>query len=202
MRALFLDLAHHDGSVACVTETATIVRRAVDKRLRDDGLLPLIEETLAAAGWRAEDLTHLACVTGPGGFTSLRVAVAAANALAWERGIPVKTIHGSDLWVARSLTPDAVWLHSTRQDQLFARGLGALASLCPEPALRTITELLAIVPAGSSFLGELIEPHAQALASLKLQPAGLRPIEEVLPALLAAAPEAPAPVDPWYGRGY
>lgn len=202
MRALFLDLAHHDGSVAGVTETATVVRYAVDKRLRDDGLLPLIDEVLAAAGWHHEDLTHLACITGPGGFTSLRVAVAAANTLAWERGIPVKTIHGSDLWRARCETPDVLWLHSTRQDQLFARGFGALACISAEPALRTIQELLQSVPAGTAWMGEMIEPHAQALASLQLQPAALKPIEEVLPAVLAAAPEAAAPVDPWYGRGY
>jgi tRNA threonylcarbamoyl adenosine modification protein YeaZ len=202
MRALFLDLAHHDGSVACVTDAATAVRRAVDKRLRDDGLLPLIDEVLVAAKWRYEDLTHLACVTGPGGFTSLRVAVAACNALAWERGIPVKTVHGSELWRARCAAPDVLWLHSTRQDQLFARGFGALAAVSPEPALRTIDELLKTVPAGSPWMGEMIDPHAQALASLTLAPAALRSIEEVLPALLAAAPEAAAPVDPWYGRGY
>ncbi len=202
MKALFLDLAHHDGSVACVTAQETIVRRAVDRRLRDDGLVPLINEVLQEANWTAEDLTHVACITGPGGFTSLRVAVAAANALAWERKIPVLPIHGSELWRARLDSPDALWLHSTRLDQLFVRGLGALAPLWPEPTLQTLNAILNQAPVGAPWAGELIPAHAETLASLQLTPAKLRPIESVLPTLLQGAKEAQAPIDPWYGRGY
>lgn len=199
---LFLDLAHHDGSVACVTEKETIVRRAVDRRLRDDGLVPLIDEVLKEARWTAEDLTAIGCITGPGGFTSLRVAVATANALAWERKIPVLPVHGSDLWAARLESADALWFHSTRLDQVFARGLGAHAALWPEPALKTLTDILASAPKTAAWVGELIPAHAEALASLQLQVATLRPIETVLPGLLAVAAPAPAPIDPWYGRGY
>ncbi len=202
MKILFLDLAHHDGSVACVTEKQTIVRRVVDRRLRDDGLVPLIDEVLAEAKWKAEDLTSIACVTGPGGFTSLRVAVATANALAWERKIPVRAVHGSDLWAARLESPDALWFHSTRLDQVFARGFGTHATLWSDPALKTLNDILAAAPKGAAWVGELIPAHAEALAPLGLLPAALKSIEEVLPDLLARAPEAPAPIDPWYGRGY
>lgn len=202
MRILFLDLAHHDGSVACVTETETIARRAVDQRLRDDGLVPLIDEVLAAAQWKAEDLTAIGCITGPGGFTSLRVAVATANALAWERKIPVRAVHGSDLWAARLTSPDALWFHSTRLDQVFARGFGQHARLWPEAGLQTLDTILKAAPQGSAWMGELIPTHAEKLAPLRLVPAPLKPVEEVLPGLLAHASGSAAPIDPWYGRGY
>ena len=51
-------------------------------------LIPLLEELLAEAGHRFADLDGLAVVTGPGNFTGLRLAVAAARGLALGLGIP------------------------------------------------------------------------------------------------------------------
>lgn len=51
-------------------------------------LIPLIEGLLAEAGLRFADLEGLAVVTGPGNFTGLRLAVAAARGLALGLGVP------------------------------------------------------------------------------------------------------------------
>lgn len=51
-------------------------------------LIPLLEELLGAAGHGWSDLDGLAVVTGPGNFTGLRLAVAAARGLALGLGIP------------------------------------------------------------------------------------------------------------------
>jgi tRNA threonylcarbamoyladenosine biosynthesis protein TsaB len=202
MRTLFLDLAHHDGAVAVVDDDRTLALRAADHRLRDDGLVPLLEAVLAEAGLSFETLTHIACVTGPGGFTSLRVAVAACNALAWERTIPILPIHGSDVMRARVEGADLLWLHSTRNDQLFARGFGALATHFSEPTLSRADALLSLPLQGTPWAGELIPAQREFLAPLGLIEAPLRPIAAVLPALLANAKPAKAPIDPWYGRGW
>ncbi|MEM1314951.1 MAG: tRNA (adenosine(37)-N6)-threonylcarbamoyltransferase complex dimerization subunit type 1 TsaB [Pseudomonadota bacterium] len=49
---------------------------------------PMIAEVLAEAGLRAPDLGGVVVCTGPGNFTSLRIAVAAARGLALGAGRP------------------------------------------------------------------------------------------------------------------
>lgn len=51
-------------------------------------LLPLLEEALAAGGAEWRDLDGLAVCTGPGNFTGIRIAVAAARGLAMSLEIP------------------------------------------------------------------------------------------------------------------
>ncbi|MDB6453866.1 tRNA (adenosine(37)-N6)-threonylcarbamoyltransferase complex dimerization subunit type 1 TsaB [Falsirhodobacter sp. 20TX0035] len=51
-------------------------------------LIPLLEEVLADAGKRWSDLDALAVGTGPGNFTGVRIAVAAARGLALGLDIP------------------------------------------------------------------------------------------------------------------
>jgi len=104
MRYLFLDLASHSGLLACVEDQTIKASEPVDHRIGDHELIPLFEKTLDAAGWKAADLTHIACVIGPGGFMSLRVAVAFANTLIHQLKIPGAGIHLSDLCAARSFS--------------------------------------------------------------------------------------------------
>lgn len=105
MRYLFLDLASHSGLLACVEDQTIKASEPVDHRIGDHELIPLFEKTLDAAGWKAADLTHIACVIGPGGFMSLRVAVAFANTLMHQLKIPIAGIHLSDLYAARAPHP-------------------------------------------------------------------------------------------------
>jgi tRNA threonylcarbamoyladenosine biosynthesis protein TsaB len=56
----------------------------------DADLLPSrVGACLAAAGWKISDVDVIACAVGPGGFTSIRVAVALARALALAADRPV-----------------------------------------------------------------------------------------------------------------
>lgn len=52
------------------------------QRHHDDQLFPSIERQLALAGVRVTDLTRVAVAIGPGSFTGLRVAIAAAQGIA------------------------------------------------------------------------------------------------------------------------
>ncbi len=51
-------------------------------------LMPMLEELLAGAGLGWRDLDVIGVGTGPGNFTGIRVAVAAARGLALSLGIP------------------------------------------------------------------------------------------------------------------
>ena len=105
MKTLYLDLASHDGLLACVDEKTIVASHAIDHRIGDHELIPLFQRTMQEAGWRNEELTHVACVVGPGGFMSLRVAVAFANTLIHELKIPGVGVHLSELFFARIPSP-------------------------------------------------------------------------------------------------
>lgn len=61
---------------------------ATDSRL-DDDLLPAIARLCARCAAAPSDLGAVAVSCGPGGYTSVRMAVACAGAIARARGIPV-----------------------------------------------------------------------------------------------------------------
>ena len=61
-------------------------------------LMPLLEEVLAEGGIGWADLTALAVGTGPGNFTGVRIAVAAARGLALGLGIPAIGVTGLRRW--------------------------------------------------------------------------------------------------------
>lgn len=63
-----------------------------EKGREAEDLLPKIKSLLAEQKKRLHDLTGILAVTGPGSFSSLRVGVAAANALSYALNIPLRTL--------------------------------------------------------------------------------------------------------------
>lgn len=202
MRILFLDVASHEGLIAAVTADAVVASQSVDHRIGDRDLVPAIDAVLKAAGWKHGEITNVACVTGPGGFTSVRVGVSAANAFAWALGIPACGVHLSDLYAARVAYRDCIWLHSTKKNALFLRGFGTYASLAPDAQLHTLDDALRVIPTDAPLIGELISEH-QAVFVVRgqhLQP--LLSIADVLPSFLAKQRYDQKTLQPWYGRGW
>ena len=101
VHTFFLDLASHSGSLICVDDDRVVASVTIDHRVDDAALVPHAEGVLSAAKWNYTDLTQIACVVGPGGFTSLRVAVALSNTLSHELKIPLCGVHLSELYAAR-----------------------------------------------------------------------------------------------------
>jgi len=76
--------------VALVTAGAVVAERGeTGARGHAERLVPLLEATLAEAGWAWSSIDRLAVAVGPGSFTGVRLAVAAARALALALDRPV-----------------------------------------------------------------------------------------------------------------
>lgn len=206
-RILFLNLGSHNGILACVTESAVVHSQSVDHRIDDAVLVELIEKLLSDAQWTYQDLTQIACVVGPGGFTSLRVAVACANTLSWSLKIPVTGIHLSNLYLARCpksevRSPDVWWLHSTKKKELFIRGFGTHTSRVPDPVCIATDALSSFVHADDCWMGELIPDHQTLIDDIGARAAPLLPLHDILPSFLGAQSYEKRMLEPWYGRNW
>lgn len=212
MKCLFLDIASHKGLLACVSENAVVASQEVDHKISDADLIPAVENLLKTASWSYQDLTHVACVTGPGGFTSLRVAVAYANVLADQLNIPLAGIHLSEVYLARNLStlhpitqpPEDVghrvwgvgmyWFHSTKKTELFARG-----GEWKEPTLVSLDQLTQSLPESAQWMGELLPEHQE---HINREQAKLQNLQDILPDFLSRLSFEKKPLVPWYGRGW
>ena len=67
-------------------------------RGRGTALAARIQQVLGDAGCAAEQLSAVACVTGPGSFTGLRVAIATAQGLARGLDLPTVPIDATFAW--------------------------------------------------------------------------------------------------------
>ncbi|MBU2213474.1 tRNA (adenosine(37)-N6)-threonylcarbamoyltransferase complex dimerization subunit type 1 TsaB [Patescibacteria group bacterium] len=207
MRCIFLDIASHSGIVAMVREKEVVASREVSTRIRDHELIPLVEGLLEEVEWKYEDLTHVACVVGPGGFTSLRVAVSFANTLIDQLEILGVGIHLSEVYFARDSgsaclparqgirNQDVFWLHATKRDSLFVKG-----GEWTEPTLVTLEEFKEKVPQEAQWMGELLDEQLEELASKQLVQAELKPVAKVLPQFISQLKFTSKPLEPWYGR--
>ena len=55
-------------------------------------LMPMIKQLLDSTGMKTADLTHIACASGPGSFTGLRIGAGTAKALAYALDIPIVAV--------------------------------------------------------------------------------------------------------------
>jgi len=212
MQYLFLDIASHKGLLACVTENAVVSSLEVGHKISDADLIPAVENLLKDAKWSYQDLTHIACVTGPGGFTSLRVAVTYVNVLADQLSIPLTGVHLSEVYSARNLfsqhpitqPPEGVergawgegiyWLHSTKKQELFVRG-----GEWKEPTLVTLDQLTSSLPTSAQWMGELLPEHQ---AQINREESQLKNLTDILPEFVSQLSYDKKPLEPWYGRGW
>lgn len=189
---------------------------ACDPTHRDDSLLPAIDRALRSLGRRSSDLSTVIVSIGPGGFTSLRIACAAAKMLALSTGATLFAVpsarvvaHGASvglgpLGVALGSKGDDAWIECFADNQehaplgkpglMGAQDLGTLAAL-------GITRLLA-----DQFLPRAMRDSAVAVGITVHHPVfcaraclgAARGGDEILPgALTPIYPRPPEAVRKW-----
>lgn len=98
---LAIELSQRSGGVAVVTGEGDLVARSVTGGRREkDELVPAIRDALDAANVSVPELATVAVDVGPGGFTGLRISIAAAQALGEIPGATVVGVPGAEVAVA------------------------------------------------------------------------------------------------------
>jgi tRNA threonylcarbamoyladenosine biosynthesis protein TsaB len=142
-----------DGSV--LAESATRARSVAAQRVLADA-----DRLMAEAGVTPADLDLVVAGTGPGTFTGLRIGLAAARALGFALGIPVKGVSTLDALLAgRGVEVACV---DARRGEVFAAGAG----LEPQPI--SPEELAAGLPAGTLCAGDGAIRYRDRLAGLEI----------------------------------
>ncbi len=88
-RILAVDTATEACSVALLCDGEIISRFAVSPREHTQKVLPMVEEVLAEAGMKLNQLDALAFGRGPGSFTGVRIGVGISQGLALGANLPM-----------------------------------------------------------------------------------------------------------------
>ena len=170
-------------------------------------LMPMLEEMLAEAGVAWRDVGALGVGTGPGNFTGVRIAVAAARGLSLGLGVPAigVTIFDALVWGRDA----ALVARDARLGQVYLRAFGPAAF---GPLLQPLDAEIPPLPPGTPVIGDFAEdlavrtgglsalprlPLAEGIARMALSHLGQdnpRPAPLYLRAPDAAPPRDPAPV--------
>ncbi|MBI4122468.1 MAG: tRNA (adenosine(37)-N6)-threonylcarbamoyltransferase complex dimerization subunit type 1 TsaB, partial [Parcubacteria group bacterium] len=91
---LYLNTTERDSfTIALLVGERIVKRRTVkSERKHSEKLLKSIAGMLKQSKTPLSDIKGIAVVQGPGSFTSLRIGIATANALAYGLGIPVSGV--------------------------------------------------------------------------------------------------------------
>jgi tRNA threonylcarbamoyladenosine biosynthesis protein TsaB len=101
MLTLAIEAATYSGSVAVVDGDRVLAQCEVGMRgERAERLMPAVAATLETARTSAEALARVVCGSGPGSFTSLRIAASIAKGIAHARGRPLYALPSLLLMVA------------------------------------------------------------------------------------------------------
>jgi tRNA threonylcarbamoyladenosine biosynthesis protein TsaB len=96
---LAIEGATYQGSVAVIRDAEVVAARTLQAEDggipgagRGERLMPAVAECLDEAGVRGSDIVRIVCGSGPGSFTSLRVAGSAAKGLASGYGVELYAV--------------------------------------------------------------------------------------------------------------
>jgi tRNA threonylcarbamoyladenosine biosynthesis protein TsaB len=204
MRVLALDTATFTASVALLEDDRILAEGDARVSTHSEQLLPLVEDVLRRAGLRAADVDALACGSGPGSFTGLRIGLATAKGLCFALGKPlvlVSSLAALSLEAPSGMTVLAlldarkreVYAGLYRREGHQAAALVAEAVLPPaqlgqlvgaENDLVVVGDGAAAYPAEAGRVGRVLDrrqtPGGAAVARLAMARLEAGPIDELL----------------------
>jgi tRNA threonylcarbamoyladenosine biosynthesis protein TsaB len=158
-------------------------------------LIPLLEEVLAEGSVTWSELSALAVGTGPGNFTGVRIAVAAARGLALSLNIPALGVTALEARAFGLPRPLAV-VEDARRGEVY------LQEFAPDAGQARVTTVAALSSECDldRFAGSAAEAAAMATGGTALpQPI---PLAEAIARIAATRLDAPQPRPaPFYLRG-
>lgn len=173
-----------DGRV--LAESATHARSVAAQRVLAD-----VDRLMGDAGVVPAELDLVVAGTGPGTFTGLRIGLAAARALGFALGIPVKGV--STLDALRAGDGVDVGCVDARRGEVFAAGAGLdVQAIAPEA-------LAEILPPGTVCAGDGAIRYRDRLGGLDV-PADDSPLHVPWARHHAALADRAGPPDPLYIR--
>ena len=114
---LALEGSTYDGSVALLRGAELLAESslhdddsAASLTGRGERLLPAVSECLESAGMKAREITRVVCGSGPGRFTSLRIAGSVAKGLATGSGADLYAVSSLLLTVSAARAPEGEYL--------------------------------------------------------------------------------------------
>jgi tRNA threonylcarbamoyladenosine biosynthesis protein TsaB len=169
---LAMDAAGASCSVALWTGGRVAASRFAEMaRGQSERLVPMIAEVMAEWGGGFADLDVLAVTTGPGGFTGVRIGLAAARGLALARGLPLIGVTSLEVAAAAATAAEragrlTLAVLDSKRSEVFVQLFDADLAPLGEPEERALTALAAALPAGPLVVtGDAARPAVAALVA-------------------------------------
>jgi tRNA threonylcarbamoyladenosine biosynthesis protein TsaB len=199
--------AAHCAAALLSGDRLLILRHEAMDKGQAERLIPLLDEVLTEGGVAWSDLSAVAVGTGPGNFTGVRIAVAAARGLALSLSIPALGVTALEarayalprpLAVVEDARRGEVYLQEFAPDADDAR-VTTVAALPLECALDRFTGSAAEAAAAATGGTALLQPVALVeaiarIAATRLETPQPRPAPFYLRGADAAPPSDPPPV--------
>jgi tRNA threonylcarbamoyl adenosine modification protein YeaZ len=190
-------------TAALVADTGVLALAQEDlARGQAERLFPLLEALLSDAGFGWRDLAGIGVGIGPGNFTGIRIAVAAARGLALSLGRPaigVSRLEAQALDLPRPLASTVAAPRGAVYLQCFTETAAATPLLAGEADLAALPAGLAVVGDGAALVaprtgGPVLGPVHPLPVALALIAAGRldRPAPRPAPLYLKPADAAPS----------
>jgi tRNA threonylcarbamoyladenosine biosynthesis protein TsaB len=121
-----IDCSTNTASIALLRDGELVERRFPTDNRQSDAILPGIDSLLQANGVRAAETDAVAVAVGPGAFTGVRLAIAAAQGLALAWDVPVipistlKAMASQAIGISPNRRADVLALLDARMGEVYA----------------------------------------------------------------------------------
>ncbi len=200
---LALDGSTYAGSVAVIHEANVVAELDLGEHTvpgrgeRDERFMPMVEDCLRNAKVELAQIDRIVCGSGPGSFTSLRIAGSIAKGLAVGLDRPLFTVSSLTLIVAGSECADGRWLAAlpAMREEVFAALFEVKGGNVVETGQTRLFRASELNAEARQVDARLIGP----LAAEPLNPHA-RGVSRILEAVIAGGPSNVESWEPVYGR--